>query len=243
MQSPADGKAPMNQFGHKTAFPIPPPPARLAQRRRAAFEPVVRRLARAADRAPARCRRPLHPAVGAGHVERCVRLARHAHQWQRRAVLRHRRARLAGTLPPGVDLVRSPTATGWLIGWTQAGGPQDYAAVNQIQSSMSASPLISAAAPSTRARGATPRGGHDPYPQTGAGVGTAPIGSGLPMPAPMQLPPGTPSSRRPRWMRPRSSRCSLTRCAITRRTPTTVPCSTACAASAWTTGAPSTSAA
>ena len=43
------------------------------------------------------------------------------------------------TLPPGVDLVRSP-ATGWLIGWTQAGGPQDYAAVNQIQSSMSASP-------------------------------------------------------------------------------------------------------
>ena len=101
-----------------------------------------------------------------------------------------------GTLPPGVDLVRSPTATGWLIGWTQAGGPQDYAAVNQIQSSMSASPLISAAAPpSTRARGATPRGGHDPYPQTGAGVGTAPIGSGLPMPAPMQLPPGTPSEQ------------------------------------------------
>ena len=28
VQSPADGKAPMNQFGHKTAFPIPPPPAR-----------------------------------------------------------------------------------------------------------------------------------------------------------------------------------------------------------------------
>ena len=28
VQSPADGKAPMNQFGHKTAFPIRPPPAR-----------------------------------------------------------------------------------------------------------------------------------------------------------------------------------------------------------------------
>ena len=71
---------------------------------------------------------------------------------------------------------------------------QDYAAVNQIQSSMSASPLISAAAPPHAGSRRAPRG-HDPYPQTGAGVGTAPIGSGLPMPAPMQLPPGTPSEQ------------------------------------------------
>ena len=42
VQSPADGKAPMNQFGHKTAFPDPAAAGALAQRRRAAFEPVVR---------------------------------------------------------------------------------------------------------------------------------------------------------------------------------------------------------
>ena len=197
VQSPADGKAPMNQFGHKTAFPDPaatgtPWPSADALHSSLWFDvsraPLIVRLPDAGGRYTLLSALDMWSDVFASRGTRtngngAQSFAIVGPDWQ-------------GTLPPGVDLVRSPTATGWLIGWTQAGGPQDYAAVNQIQSSMSASPLISAAAPpSTRARGATPRGGHDPYPQTGAGVGTAPIGSGLPMPAPMQLPPGTPSEQ------------------------------------------------
>lgn len=95
-----------------------------------------------------------------------------------------------GALPPGMDVIHSPTSTGWLIGWTQTSGPQDYAGVNQIQANMTASPMV-AAAPG-RHRGA---GSASPYPQTGPGVGSAPIGSDVPMPMPVNLPEGTPAEQ------------------------------------------------
>jgi hypothetical protein len=96
-----------------------------------------------------------------------------------------------GSVPPGMDVIHSPTATGWLIGWTQAGGPQDYAAVNQIQAGMTASPM---AAP-VLARPAANRGSRSAYPQTGPGVGSAPIGSDLPPPMPVTVPDGTPAEQ------------------------------------------------
>lgn len=45
-----------------------------------------------------------------------------------------------GTLPVGVDVVRSPTSMGWLIGRTETTGQGDPAAVNQLQAGLSATP-------------------------------------------------------------------------------------------------------
>lgn len=45
-----------------------------------------------------------------------------------------------GTLPPGIDIVRSPTSMGWLIGRVETTGPSDLAAANQYQASLSATP-------------------------------------------------------------------------------------------------------
>ncbi|MBN8508906.1 MAG: DUF1254 domain-containing protein [Burkholderiales bacterium] len=46
-----------------------------------------------------------------------------------------------GALPQGATLVRSPTASGWIIGRTQTNGAADYAAVHRFQAGMSAVPL------------------------------------------------------------------------------------------------------
>ena len=245
VQSPADGKAPMNQFGHKTAFPDPtatgtPWPSADALHSSLWFDvsraPLIVRLPDAGGRYTLLSALDMWSDVFASRGTRtngngAQSFAIVGPDWQ-------------GTLPPGVDLVRSPTATGWLIGWTQAGGPQDYAAVNQIQSSMSASPLISAAAPpSTRLAARRREVGMIRIRRPARASARRPSAAACPCRRPCSCRRARRPSRRPRWMRPRSSRCSLTRCAITRRTPTTVPCSTACAASAWTTGAPSTSAA
>src|SRR5690606_22136203 len=51
-----------------------------------------------------------------------------------------------GTLPGGVDIVRSPTATGWMSVRVQANGAQDIANVQQFQAGLSATPLSQSAA-------------------------------------------------------------------------------------------------
>jgi len=46
-----------------------------------------------------------------------------------------------GQLPAGIDVVRSPTAIGWIIGRTQTNGKADYDAVRKFQAGLSATPL------------------------------------------------------------------------------------------------------
>jgi len=46
-----------------------------------------------------------------------------------------------GTLPEGVDLIRSPTQMGWMIGRVQTNGKEDYSNVHQFQAGLTATPL------------------------------------------------------------------------------------------------------
>ncbi len=46
-----------------------------------------------------------------------------------------------GTLPEGVQRVRSPTGMGWIIGRTRTDGPADYAAVHRFQRAIRVAPL------------------------------------------------------------------------------------------------------
>ncbi len=190
VQSPLDGKAPMNQFGHKASFPDPrardtPWPSADALYSSLWFDvsqaPLVVNLPATGDRYSVLSALDMWSDVFASRGARTNGKAAQSFVivgpgWQ-------------GSVPAGMDVIHSPTATGWLIGWTQTAGPQDYAAVNQIQAGMTASPLAAPAARPARSRNAA-----GAYPQTGPGVGTAPIGSGLraPMPA---LPDGTPAEQ------------------------------------------------
>ena len=190
VQSPLDGKAPMNQFGHKASYPDPragdtPWPSADALYSSLWFDvsraPLVVNLPATGERYSVLSALDMWSDVFASRGSRTNGRGAQSFvivgpDWQ-------------GATPAGMDVIRSPTATGWLIGWTQTAGPQDYAAVNQIQAGMTANPL---AVPMTRTTRA--RGDGSVYPQTGPGVGAAPIGSGLraPMPA---LPAGTPAEQ------------------------------------------------
>ena len=46
-----------------------------------------------------------------------------------------------GTLPAGVEEIKTPTPYVWIIGRTQTNGPKDYAAVNKIQDGYKITPL------------------------------------------------------------------------------------------------------
>jgi len=46
-----------------------------------------------------------------------------------------------GSLPEGIDLVRTPTPMGWMIGRTQTNGPMDYPSVHKFQAGWEAIPL------------------------------------------------------------------------------------------------------
>lgn len=197
VQSPLEGKAPMNQFGHKASFPDPraadtPWPSADALYSSLWFDvsraPLVVNLPDTGGRYTVLSALDMWSDVFASRGTRtngqgAQSFAIVGPNWQ-------------GSVPAGVDVIRSPTSMGWLIGWTQAGGPQDYAAVNQIQSGMTARPLAAPAASTTPNRNRTANAG-TAYPQTGSGVGTAPIGSGLPMPTPtpVTVPDGTPAEQ------------------------------------------------
>jgi len=196
VQSPLDGKAPMNQFGHKAAFPDPratdaPWPSADALYSSLWFDvsraPLIINLPDTGGRYTVLSALDMWSDVFASRGTRtngsgAQSFAIVGPHWQ-------------GTLPAGVDVIRSPTSMGWLIGWTQAGGPQDYAAVNQIQAGMTARPMLAPVTPMTAPRG---RNAGNAFPQTGTGVGTAPIGSNLPMPTPAPattVPDGTPAEQ------------------------------------------------
>ncbi|WMD18881.1 DUF1254 domain-containing protein [Achromobacter seleniivolatilans] len=193
VQSPLDGKAPVNQFGHKAAFPDPragdtPWPSADALYSSLWFDvsqaPLIVNLPDTGGRYSVLSALDMWSDVFASRGTRTNGPGAQSFvivgpNWQ-------------GTVPAGMDVIHSPTSTGWLIGWIQAGGPQDYAAVNQIQAGMTATPLVTPVASSSTARG---RNAGNAYPLTGPGVGSAPIGAGLPMPMPVTVPDGTPAEQ------------------------------------------------
>ncbi|OXC90015.1 hypothetical protein BMR85_012700, partial [Achromobacter sp. KAs 3-5] len=143
VQSPLDGKAPMNQFGHKAAFPDP----RAADTPWPSADALYSSLWFDVSRAPLIINLPdtggRYTVLSALDMWSDVFASRgtrtNGNGAQSFAIVG---PNWNGTVPAGVDVIRSPTSMGWLIGWTQAGGPQDYAAVNQIQSGMTARPLL-----------------------------------------------------------------------------------------------------
>ena len=60
----------------------------------------------------------------------------------------------SGTLPEGVTLVESPTALVWILGRVYCSGPEDYAAVHELQDRFSSVPLSAYGTPYTPPPGA-----------------------------------------------------------------------------------------
>lgn len=58
-----------------------------------------------------------------------------------------------GQLPAGVSLIRSPTKVGWMIGRTQTNGKPDYAAVHRFQDGLKSVPLSSYGKPFKHPKG------------------------------------------------------------------------------------------
>ena len=86
--------------------------------------------------------RPLLPPADARHVDGRVRVARDAHDRQRRADVRASPARAgAARCPAGVERIAAPTDVGWIIGRMQANGPADVAACHAFQDGLNAVPL------------------------------------------------------------------------------------------------------
>ncbi|QJP61723.1 DUF1254 domain-containing protein [Bordetella holmesii] len=142
VQSPVAGRAPMNQFGHRTSMPD----ARTADVAWPSTDSLYSSLWYDVSTDPLIVQVP-----DAG--ERFVMLNL-LDMWTDSFATRGTRANgrgpqtfaivgpsWQGTLPAGVDLVRSPTATGWLIGRVQAGGANDAQAMSQFQAGLSATPL------------------------------------------------------------------------------------------------------
>jgi len=140
--APVDGRAPVNQFGHRTAFPT-------AGMDKAAWpntdtlysslwfdvvaEPLIVQIPDAGERYYTLSMLDMWTDVFDSRGPRtsgrgAQTFAIVGPSWQ-------------GVLPAGVSAVRSPTAQGWLIGQVQTAGPADYAAVNQFQAGMRAAPL------------------------------------------------------------------------------------------------------
>ncbi|QDJ50586.1 DUF1254 domain-containing protein [Bordetella hinzii] len=142
VQSPVAGRAPMNQFGHRTSLPD----ARTADVAWPSTDTLYSSLWYDVSREPLIIQVP-----DAG--DRFVMLNL-LDMWTDSYATRGTRTNgrgpqtfaivgpgWQGNLPAGVDLVRSPTAMGWLIGRVQAGGQGDAQAISQFQAGLSATPL------------------------------------------------------------------------------------------------------
>ncbi|KCV67150.1 MULTISPECIES: DUF1254 domain-containing protein [Bordetella] len=142
VQTPIAGRAPMNQFGHRTAFPDPratdvawPSTDTLSSSLwyDVSREPLVVQVPAAGERyyllslldmwTDAYASRGTRTTGGGAQTFAIV-----GPYWQ-------------GALPPGVDMVRSPTGSGWMIARVQTGGPDDYQNVNQFQAALTVTPL------------------------------------------------------------------------------------------------------
>ncbi|WP_144630124.1 DUF1254 domain-containing protein [Bordetella genomosp. 13] len=142
VQTPLAGRAPVNQFGHRTAYPDP----RATDVAWPSTDALYSSLWYDVSREPLIIQVPasdkryyllsLHDMWSDMYAARGTRTSGNVAQtfaivgpsWN-------------GTLPPGVDVVRSPTSQGWMIGRVQTASPADYAAVNQFQSGLVAAPL------------------------------------------------------------------------------------------------------
>lgn len=155
-QSALAGRAPMNQFGHRTAFPQPGatdvswPSADVLYSSLwydVARQPLLIRV----------------PASGGRYYSLSL-----LDMWSDEFASRGTRVtgnseqnfllvgpNWHGDAPIGVDVVRSPTGMGWLLARIQTGGPAEYGAVNQFQADMSATPM--ALAEPVQAQGVTPQ--------------------------------------------------------------------------------------
>ncbi|AOB41026.1 DUF1254 domain-containing protein [Bordetella parapertussis] len=142
VQTPIAGRAPMNQFGHRTAFPDPratdvawPSTDTLSSSLwyDVSREPLIVQVPAAGARyyllslldmwTDAYASRGTRTTGGGAQTFAIV-----GPYWQ-------------GTLPLGVDMVRSPTGSGWMIARVQTGGPDDYQNVNQFQAALTVTPL------------------------------------------------------------------------------------------------------
>ena len=136
------GRAPMNQFGHRTAFPEPgakDPAWPSADMLHSSLwydvtqQPLLIRVPAAGDRYYALS---LLDMWTDEYASRGTRVLGNGEQtfmivgpnWQ-------------GIAPFGVDVVRSPTGIGWLLARIQTNGSTDYGAVNQFQAGMAATPV------------------------------------------------------------------------------------------------------
>jgi hypothetical protein len=141
--SPLDGKAPMNQFGHKTAFPdARTPDARWPSTDTlyssmwfdVTNQPLIVRVPDAGNRYYVLSLMDMWTDVFGSRGTRTngpgpQSFAIVGPYWQ-------------GTLPAGVDVLRSPTNMGWVLGHVETRGVADYANVNQFQAGWAAAPFV-----------------------------------------------------------------------------------------------------
>jgi hypothetical protein len=156
VSSPMDGKAPMNQFGHKTAFPdARTPDARWPSTDTlysslwydVSAEPLIVRVPDAGNRYTIFSLMDMWTDVYASRGTRT-----NGNRPQAFAVVG---PYWRGTVPAGVDVVRSPTSTGWLLGYVQTGGVADYGNVNQFQAGLTTSPYSQLGKPFVLSGGGT----------------------------------------------------------------------------------------
>ena len=139
--SPIEGKAPVNQFGHRSALPDANTPDAVWPSTDVLYsnlwfdvsnEPLIVRVPDAGDRYHSFTLLDMWTDTFASRGTRvngngAQTFAIVGPYWQ-------------GTLPAGVDVIRSPTSAGWLIGRVEVANPSDVATVNQYQASLSATP-------------------------------------------------------------------------------------------------------
>ncbi|HTJ98556.1 MAG TPA: DUF1254 domain-containing protein, partial [Bordetella sp.] len=193
VSSALDGKAPMNQFGHKTTFPDADTPNTRWPNRDTLYSsmwydvsngPLIVRVPDAGNRFYVLSLLDMWTDVFASRGTRTNGPGPQAFAivgpyWN-------------GTLPPGLDVVRSPTSMGWVVGHVQAMSPQDYPAVNQWQANMGATPY--AAPPAMPGRPTPPRSLTPMYPQPPGArpmppVATPPVYAPTTQVAPSSAPP------------------------------------------------------
>jgi hypothetical protein len=141
--SPLDGKAPMNQFGHKTAFPDARTPGARWPNTDTLYSsmwydvsstPLIVRVPDPGNRYYVLSLMDMWTDVFASRGTRTNGNGPQAFAivgpyWR-------------GTLPAGVDVVRSPTSTGWVVAHVETRGREDYANVNQFQANLAVSPYV-----------------------------------------------------------------------------------------------------
>jgi hypothetical protein len=177
VSSALDGKAPMNQFGHKTTFPDARTPGARWPNTDTLYSsmwydvskgPLIVRVPDPGNRFYVLSLLDMWTDVFASRGTRT-----NGNGPQAFAIVG---PYWTGALPAGVDVIRSPTSMGWVVGHVQADGPDDYPAVNRFQADMGATPYV-APAPAPMGR-RTPPAALTPM------TPTSPRAAMQPMPAP-----------------------------------------------------------